>query len=244
MIVSLILSLCAMQHIGTVELQFDMARVQKNRCTGLTGVAKVEQKRVAAEAYADVLRYWPNSHPFVEEACYRRAEILRSLGEDGAARGCFEDVLENAPANSDFYIRALLELGHLCRRNKQYKESLAYYAQAAAHKKGSLRYQITAQAWLAKLNMSLKEYTKAISAALLWRKRSLSSVDYIRASDVYLCALTANRDWKTAEKELSLLRNKMKKQATAPGKEGEAVAKALAQLKAPKKIKLMRQGGR
>jgi tetratricopeptide (TPR) repeat protein len=244
MIIGLVLSLCTMQQVATAELQFDVARVQKNSCTGLAGVAKVAQKRVAAEAYADVLRYWPDAHPFVEEACYRRAEILRSLGEEGAARGCFEDVLEKAPADSDFYIRALLELGHSCRRNKQYKDSLAYYAQAAAHDKGSLRYQITAQAWLAKLNLALKEYAQAMHEALLWRKRALSSVDYIRASDVYLCALTDSRDWKTAEKELGLLRNKMKKQATAPGKEGEAVAKALSQLKAPKKITLMRQGGR
>ena len=36
----------------------------------------------------------------------------------------------------------------------------------------------------------------------------------------------------------------MKKKALAPSEEGEAVAKALSKLKAPKVIKLMRQGGR
>ena len=244
MIVTLIFSLCVFQQAVSAEAQFDIAKTQKSLCIGLHGIAKVTQKRVAATAYADVKRYWPEAHPFVEESCYRRAELLRSLEETGAARGCFEEVLEVAPADSDFYIRALLELGHLCRRAKQYKDSLSYYALAAAHDKGSLSYQVRGQSWLAKLNLSLKEYDSAIAAAKLWRKRALSSVDYIRASDVLICALAESRAWASAEKELAALHKKMKKQALAPSEEGEAVAKALSKLKAPKVIQLMRQGGR
>ena len=71
-----------------------------------------------------------------------------------------------------------------------------------------------------------------------------SSVDYSRASDVLICALAESRAWASAEKELAALHKKMKKQALAPIEEGEAVAKALSKLKAPKVIKLMRQGGR
>lgn len=233
-----------MQQAATAELQFAQAKVEKSRCIGLTGIAKSAQKRVAADAYAKVRLYWPDSHPYVEEACYRRAEILRSLGEDGAARGCFEEVITFAPVDSDFHIRALLELGHLCRRNKLYKDSLMYYAKSAAHKKGSLRYQIMGQAWIAKLNLSIKEYPAAITAALKWRQRSLSSVDYIRASDVYMCALAQSHNWQKAETVLSALHKKMKRQANAPGKEGAAIATALARLKADKVITLMRQGGR
>ena len=112
MIVALIFSLCVFQQAVSAEAQFDIAKAQKSLCVGLNGLAKVTQKRVAATAYADVKRYWPEAHPFVEESCYRRAELLRSLEEIGAARGCFEEVLEAAPEDSDFYIRALLELGH------------------------------------------------------------------------------------------------------------------------------------
>jgi len=244
MIVTLIFSLCVFQQAVSAEAQFDIAKTQKSLCVGLNGLAKVRQKRVAAAAYADVKRYWPEAHPFVEESCYRRAELLRSLEEIGAARGCFEEVLEAAPEDSDFYIRALLELGHLCRRAKQYVDSLSYYALAAAHDKGSLSYQVRGQSWLAKLNLSLKEYDAAIAAAKLWRKRVLSSVDYIRASDVFICALAESRAWAAAEKELAALRKKMKKQSSAPSEEGAAVAKALSKLKAPKVIQLMRQGGR
>mgnify|MGYP003387538676 FL=1 len=244
MIVALIFSLCVFQQAVSAEAQFDIAKTQKSLCVGLNGLAKVRQKRVAAAAYADVKRYWPEAHPFVEESCYRRAELLRSLEEIGAARGCFEEVLEAAPEDSDFYIRALLELGHLCRRAKQYVDSLSYYALAAAHDKGSLSYQVRGQSWLAKLNLSLKEYDAAIAAAKLWRKRVLSSVDYIRASDVFICALAESREWASAEKELAALHKKMKKQSSAPSEEGAAVAKALSKLKAPKVIQLMRQGGR
>jgi CelD/BcsL family acetyltransferase involved in cellulose biosynthesis len=94
------------------------------------------------------------------------------------------------------------------------------------------------------LNLILKEYDAAIAAAKLWQKRALSSVDYIRASDVFICALAESREWKSAEKELAALHKKMKKQASAPSEEGEAVDNALSKLKAPKVIKLMRQGGR
>ncbi|HIA38398.1 MAG TPA: hypothetical protein EYN86_02645 [Planctomycetes bacterium] len=244
MIAAAILGLCALQQAATAELQFVQAKVQKSRCIGLEGIAKAVQKRVTADAYAEVKRYWPDAHPYVEEACFRRGEILRSLGESGAARGCFEDVLEVAPDDSDFYIRSLLELGHLCRRAKQYDPSLSYYSLAAAHHKGSLSYQVRGQSWLAKLNLTLKEYETAIRAAKLWRKRALSSVEYIRASDVYLCALAESHEWEMAEKELKSLRNKMQKQSTAPSEEGKSVAKALDGLKAPRVIELMRQGGR
>ena len=244
MILSVLLSCCAMQQLESAQQQFEFAKSQKSRCTGLSGIAKGTQKRAAADAYADVKRYWPIAHPYVEEACFRRAEILRSLEELGAARGCFEDVLELAAVDSDFYIRSLLELGHLCRRSKLYEQSLNHYARAAAHSKGSLSYQVAGQSWLAKLNYSIKEYAAAEEAALQWRERSLSSVDYIRASDLYLCAMARQRKWREAQQQLADLRKEMLKQSTAPSEEGEAVAKALAKLKAPKEIDLIRQGGR
>ncbi|MDP6963601.1 MAG: hypothetical protein QGF46_05480 [Planctomycetota bacterium] len=244
MLLSAMLIVGAFQQLESVEAQFDFAKSQKRMCIGLAGVEKVEQKKKAAQAYGEVKKYWPQGHPYVEEACFRQAELLRSLEEVGAARGCFEDVLEVAPPSSDFYIRALLELGHLCRRVKQNKQSLEYYQRAADHKKGSLKYQILGQAWLAKLYYQLQDYALAISAAKEWQARSLSSVDYIRATDLLICAMSRNRNWREADSLLGNLRKKMARRATAPSEEGEAISRALDSLKGPKEIKLAREGGR
>lgn len=228
----------------SVEAQMAVARQLKSDVRGLKGIARLEQMAAAADAFQAVARYWPKEKEVVAEACFRRGEVLRSIGEAGAARGAFEEVVAVGQKGGEFRVRAYLELGHLCRRAFEHQDALAYYKKARECKKVSLRYNNDGREWITRLSLDIFAWKEARLAAQDWEKHAEGPVEEVKARDHQILALLGAGDWRKAEKELEKLRKSMRRMASAPTREGGQLKKALAEMKAPKAIELARTNGR
>ena len=220
------------------------AKAAKSATRGLKGEARIQAMRVAAREYAAVARHWPEQKLLVTEACYRRGEILRSLGEGGAARGAFEDALEAAPAGSDFSVRALLEIGHLCRRAELHADAMAFYEKARDRKEVSLRYNNDGREWLARTHLAALAWKAAEVAAIDWAEHAEGPVEEVKARDRQLLALIGQKRLLAAGQLLAQVREEMQPLGAAPTKEGESVRKAVERMKAPEALEKARTNGR
>lgn len=230
--------------VESVEAQMDAAKQAKSDARGLKGIARLEQLKAAADAFQAVSRYWPKEKEAVAEACFRRGEVLRSIGEAGAARGAFEETVAVGQSGGEFRVRAYLELGHLCRRAFEHEDALVYYQKARDCKKVSLRYNNDGREWMTRLSLEIFAWKAARQAARDWEKHAEGPVEEVRARDAQILALLGAGDWRKAEKELEKLRKSMRRMASAPTREGTQLKKALDEMKAPKAIELARTNGR
>jgi len=228
----------------SVEAQLLVAKQVKGEARGLRGIARIKQMKAAAEAFQAVAHFWPKEKEQVVEANFRRGEVLRSIGEAGAARGAFEDVIGVLKSGNDYVVRAYLELGHLCRRAFEHQEALDYYAKAKNCKKVSLRYNNDGREWLARVNLEVFAWKEAQYAAKDWEKHAEGPVEEVKARDLQILAILGGGQRRVAEKELDKLRRQMKRLASAPTREGRQLEKALDAMKAPKAIELQRTNGR
>jgi tetratricopeptide (TPR) repeat protein len=228
----------------SAEAQMALAKSAKSATRGLKGEAQLKQKRAAAQAYSAVARHWSAEKELVTEACYRRGEILRSLGEEGAARGAFEDALEAAPKGNDFSVRALLEIGHVCRRAEQHADAMEFYEKARDRKGVSLRYNNDGREWLARTLLAVLEWKAAEAAAIDWAEHAEGPVEEVKARDRQVLALVGQKRLLAARQLLEQVREEMKPLAAAPTKEGESVRRSLYRMKAPKALAKARSNGR
>lgn len=224
--------------------QLAEAKRRKQEVRGKRGALRIRHLQKAAEAYRAVARYWPDEPALVTEAHFRRAEILRTLDEPGAARGAFESALETAPQGDDHGVRALVEIGHLCRRAGQHRDAMRYYRRARDREEVSLRFQNDGREWLAKTYLELFDWEGAEYAALDWEEHAEGTVDRIRAIDLKLLAWIGMGRLFEVGRELEALEERLVKLATAPTREGEAVARALEGMKAKKAMWKARRNGR
>lgn len=228
----------------SVEAQMSTAQHLKAKVRGLRGVPKLTQMQEAADAFQAVARYWPREKEIVAEACFRRGEILRSMGEAGAARGAFEESAAVGSKGLDFTVRSYLELGHLCRRAFEHEDALAFYRKARDCKKVSLRYNNDGREWLTRMLLEIFSWKEARLAARDWEKHAEGPVEEVKARDLQILALLGSGEWRKAEKELEKLHKSMKRMASAPTREGKRLQKALEGMKAPGAIELARTNGR
>jgi len=228
----------------SVEAQMALAQQAKAKARGLRGVPRLTQMQEAADAFQAVARFWPKQKEVVAEACFRRGEILRSMGEVGAARGSFEEAAAVGRKGMDFTVRSYLELGHLCRRAFEHEEALAFYRKARDCKKVSLRYNNDGREWLTRMLLEIFSWKEARLAARDWEKHAEGPVEEVKARDLQILAWLGLGEWRKAEKELERLQKSMLRMASAPTREGKQLKKALEGMKAPDAIELARTNGR
>ncbi len=131
----------------TLESQFAMAKQCKSAARGTRGEARIVALKKSAAAFRRVLDSWPNAGPVQVESAFRCAEIYRTLGDAGGARGAFEERLGRAKGTS-FGPRALLELGHLLRRQNQWGQAMVRYEEVFEWPGVFLRQENDAREWL------------------------------------------------------------------------------------------------
>lgn len=234
----------AIAKAESAKAQMTRAKAAKSTTRGLNGEARIKRMQEAAREYAAVARHWPEQKEMVTEACFRRGEILRALGEGGAARGAFEDALEAAPQGSDFSVRALLEIGHLCRRAEQHADAMHFYGKARDRKEVSLRYNNDGREWLARTHLAVMAWKAAELAAIDWAQHAEGPVEEVKARDRQLLALIGQKRLLAASQLLAQVREEMEPLGEAPTKEGESVRKSLERMKAPDALEKARANGR
>lgn len=228
----------------SAEAQLTLAKQVRSHARGARGELRFERLRTAAAAFAAVGSYWPEAGPVVVEAHFRRAEILRSLEDPGAARGAFQDAVEAAAADNDYAARALVEMGHLSRRAGQHVDAMRLYRKARNREQASLQYRNDGREWLARTYLEVLDWEGAEAAAEDWVLHAESTVTRIQAEDVRLRALLGRRKLHRVWEELEALRLEMKPLASAPTREGEAVQRALDGMRVVGALAKARRNGR
>ncbi|MGB0951645.1 MAG: tetratricopeptide repeat protein [Planctomycetota bacterium] len=228
----------------SAEAELSLAKKVRAKARGSRGEQRFERLRHAAEAFADVAKHWPQAGPIVVEAHFRRAEILRSLEDPGAARGAFEDAIEAATKDSDYAARALVEIGHLCRRAGRHADALRHYRKARDRDAASLQYRNDGREWLARTYLEVMDWEGAEIFAEDWALHAESTVARIQAEDVRLRALLGRRKLHQVWQELEDLRTEVQPLASAPTREGEAVQRALDGMRVVRALAKARRNGR
>ena len=211
---------------------------------GRKGPRRLQILHEAVQAYEQVNRLWPSAQAERAVAAFRRGEIHRALDEVGSARGAFEEVLEVTKGNPDLHIRALLELGHMDRREERWRDCVRRYQQAVDYSGASLRFQNDAREWIVKVHLTTMAWTSAVVEAERWLEFCEGPVEEIQALDLQLRGWIGARELRLAREQLLELQEDMAILAGAPTAEGRRITKALEQMKAPKALQLARQNGR
>lgn len=111
------------------------------------GTDSAERNRLlerACEAFGEVARRFAGQSEIVAEASFRQGQVLGRLARSEEALAAFE----SAASSKAFAARALLESGHLLRREKRYPDAAVCYGRAVENKGG--RYSDQARLWLGK----------------------------------------------------------------------------------------------
>lgn len=234
----------AAQQVQSASDQLAIASKIHESSKGRKGPRRLQILHEAVEAYEQVSQSWPSAQTECAIAAFRRGEIHRALGELGSARGAFEEALDFTRDNPDLHARALLELGHMDRREERWRDCVARYRQALKLSGASLRFQNDAREWIVKVHLTTMAWTSAVLEAEHWLEYCEGPVEEIQARDLQLRALIGARQLRQAREQLLELQQRMAILADAPTAEGRRVTRALEQMKAPKALKLARQNGR
>jgi tetratricopeptide (TPR) repeat protein len=111
--------------------QLGHARRLKRQMWGKEGEDLDFWRALAVEAYQAVRLFHPGARQSCVEAAFRAGEILRAGAASARALEEFRWALRNGEG-SDFRARAGLEIGHLHRRAKRWREALQSYMDVAA----------------------------------------------------------------------------------------------------------------
>jgi len=229
---------------ATPEEQLVQARAVQAAIIGSRGEAKRARQEEAVQAWRAVRKHHPRARAAIAEAAFRRGELLRVMEEPGASRGAFQEALEFAPADSAWRVRALLELGHLARREGEWEKALVAYRRARETRGADRRHRNTAREWITKVQLKRDAWGAAEAAARDWRQHAASLVEEVRAEDRRLEALIGQRRLIQARHELEGLRERMAEHARRPTDEAEAIATALDDMRAPTLLRRARRNGR
>lgn len=220
----------------SLESQFALAKQCKSAVRGTRGEARIVALKKSAVAFRQVLNFWPGIGPVQAESAFRCAEIYRTLGDAGRARGAFEECLDCAKGTS-FGPRALLELGHLLRRQNQWGKAMVRYKEVFDWPNVFLRQENDAREWLGRSWFSVKRGKRAAVWFSAWGMSAESALEKGRALDWEVQAWALTGDIRQAEKRLFVLRQLLDPLAEEPSKEGRAIQKFLKRMKSLEALK-------
>ncbi|MFH2002957.1 MAG: tetratricopeptide repeat protein, partial [Planctomycetota bacterium] len=109
------------------------------------------------EIYKAIVANFPEDKDACAEACFRIGEILRTLKKTEEAQAKFIEVLAYT-AKGDFAARALKEIGHIYRRNKDFDMAIAYYRRIMDECPDQRESCADALTWIGKVYLKQKKY--------------------------------------------------------------------------------------
>lgn len=186
----------------------------------------------AAAVWGGLLAAFPDHGELPAEIAFRRGECLRTLGDEGSARGAFLECLDRAPAGSDWRMRALLELARSHRRLGEWRPALRTYGRALVEPGADLRRRNDAREEAVELLLELRSWLAALGLALEWRAHAEDPAEALRAEGAIHRALRGLGLVEAARLRLwAALGDASRQLARADGEEAEAARRRLARLR-------------
>lgn len=219
-------------QLETASDQLVAAKQAKSATRGLKGADRIQAMEKAIAAYEAVALYFPEASAEVAEASFRVGEMHRTLGERGAAQAAFEAAFD-AGEGIAFRPRALLEIGHLHRRTKEFEQAIHYYGRVVGLAESGAKYANDAHEWTGRTWMTLKDWDQALAAFSAWIAQAEGDLELVKASDWAARAEIAAGSLEAADKRILLLQQQLQEACLEPTKQAVALQKALGKLKSP-----------
>ena len=216
----------------TAESALAEAKAVKFAARGTKGEARLAALKKACRAFESVAEEWPQEGKITAEAAFRAAEIHRTMGNPGLARGQFE-VSFDAGRGTLFAPRALIEVAHLERRAKKLEKALAMYERASTLEETPQRYQNDCREWIGKVYLNLKKWDQAMGSFDSWKDHAENPVEAIQAVDLKAKAQILAGHFEEALDTLHQIQLENAVLVGEPTKEAVKVAQALERMKSP-----------
>ncbi len=214
-----------------VERWMAQARKQTQLARGLQGVDRALALEQAAETWLRAVGPIFQPDPLAAEAAFRAGEIWRSLGKVGLARSAFQMAFDCGRGIA-FAPRALLELAHLRRRDREMGAALAGYARVLKLPETLLRQENDAHEWLGRCRLLLDQPILAEARFAIWQANAEGPMEEVRAATARADAFLKSGHTAAAQSLLLALRHRLRPFAELPIPEAPPLARALHRLSA------------
>lgn len=210
--------------------QLQHARRVKAQMVGKEGADLEFWRTLAVEAYQAVRVFHPGAREVAAEAAFRAGELLRAGDRADEALAEFRFCLRQA-GRTDFKARAGLEIGHLERRRRAWREALDTYLAVAADASARARRREDAWLWAGRV---WKEQGRVDDARTAWKRVAEEGTDAllrVRAFDELGLLALANDDVEAAAGWLERCLRALSAAALEETEEGERVRDALLRMR-------------
>jgi len=213
------------------ELQLKLATELRNALRGLEGAERAAAQARALAACRAVRQYFPNEGWACAEASFRDGELLRAAGDLAGAAAEFQAAREQK-CESPFRVRALLEIGHLQRKAKEFPKALASYEAALGEQGATPGQRDEASLWAGAV---YRELERPADARRVWQRVADAGedpLDRIRAFDRIASLLVESGELEGAAGTLERCKEVLAGPAAEETRTGERVRSALANMRA------------
>lgn len=221
----------AVPRMESAQEQLKYAAGLKQAMRGTEGEARDAARKTAVQAYRAVRQHYKEDAKACAEASFRAGELLRSANDMEGALSEFSIAKERG-ADSPFRVRAMLEIGHVQRREKKYQEALSAYEAVLSDATATQRQKDDASLWAGGVYAELKRPDDARRAWQRVADGAEDPLDRIRAYDNLAQALIDKGDLEGAAGMLDRCREALSDASSEESKLGERVRSALTSMRA------------
>jgi hypothetical protein len=209
-----------------------MARASDLRLAlrGLRGKARLAAVDAAVAAYRAIRREFPEERLAVAEAAFRAGELLRSTGDGEGALAEFT-IARDGPGRGPFRVRALLEIGHVHRREGRHGAALDAYLAASTDAAAAVRWREEASVWAGRVYAAQSRWEDARRVLEPVALRAEDPLQRIDAFDELALVFVSAGDLEAAAGELARCREALADASLEESDLGERVRGALQRMR-------------
>lgn len=217
-------------RMASAEAQLGHARRLKGQMGQKHGEELDFWRKLTVEAYQALRVFHPQARALAVEAAFRAGEILRTAGEEAEALREFGWAVQHGEG-SEFRLRGRLEIGHLHRRARRWREALESYLDAAADTSGGSARREDAWLWV---GTSWKAMGRRDDARQAWRRIAEQGSDILARITAYdeLCLLLVEEgELEGAAGLLDRCHRELSEHALEESEKGERVRRAMLRMR-------------
>jgi tetratricopeptide (TPR) repeat protein len=206
------------------------------------GPGATERLRVAAAAYERLASDFPRSPREASEALFRLGTIRATLREPERARTAWFDIVTTYPGEKRLGAKALLEVAHLVRRERDLEAALTGYDRVAAEPGADREDRAEAGLWAAKLLAKLDRPTDARAALEAFPEEFPDRPrEALEAADLLIAAWIEAGDLRKAQEAYDAAVATFEERARRAESEAKEIRKGLESLDGARRIARARE---
>lgn len=211
--------------------QLAHAAACKTAMRGKAGDALESSRKAAIEAYRAVREHFAGDARACAEASFRSGELLRASSDTAGALAEFQLARERG-ADTPFRVRALMEIGHIHRRERKHAETMTAYESVLTDAAATPSQQDDASYWIGHVHQTEGRIEEARRTWKRVAEEAEDPLDRIRGWDCIAITFVASGDLEGAAGVVERCREALSEVAAEETRLGERVRDALSNLRA------------